>query len=352
MSAHELLVQAASKNAELLHGLNQTQYATSALRQSKAYLSDLDREIQQCDQQIKPLEAKTRSERADHKKYEESTMRRFLYRAGGKKERWTEKASKEEREYVEALNAETQAKSRLEEWNKNREIARQSHAELQTVANTHNKLQAELDALYNSIFAGPSPEFPGEDQKEWTFREARDIFDGAKQRHEAEIQAARCLQEAEVFMRVALESMADARMNSRMDMWGGGGLTDMMERDALHRAQDATDKVHMLVSQAQRISPGTQGLGPIHIAHGHLTEIFFDNIFSDMNMHDNIKRSQAQCENEAMRLRQLIAATKDKSDYLGMEAGQAFNRLEIARRELQQIRQATFERLAQPPAYE
>lgn len=352
MSAQDRLLRAATKNAELLHGLSQTEYATSALRQSQAYLDDLDHEIKQCDRQIISLNARTRAEHGDHKRYAESTMRRMLYRASGKKERWQEKASKEEREYVEALNEENQAKSRRDEWSKNRDIARQSHTELEQVASTYTSLQGELDALYHSIFAGPSPDYPGEDQKEWAFREARDIFNAAKQRHEAEMQALHCLREADKFMRVGLESLADARGHSQMDMFGGGALTDMMERDALSKAQSATDKVHMLVSQAQRLSPDTQGLGHMDIAQGHMTDIFFDNIFSDMAMHDDIKRSQAQCETQARRLQELVVAAKSKSENLGVQASQAFDRLEAARRELQQIRQETFERFAQPPAYE
>lgn len=207
--------------------------------------------------------------------------------------------------------------------------------------------------MYNSIFAGPSPDFPGEDQKEWAFREARDAFNTVKQRHEAEVQAVKCLQEADTFMHVAVESMADARDSSRMDMFGGGRLSDMLERDALNKAQNATDKVRMLVAQAQRISPETQGLGQINIAQGHVMgDIFFDNIFSDMAMHDRIKDSQAQCQAEAQRLKQLIVATKAKSDHLGAEASQAMDRLEYTRRDLQQFRQDTFQRLAQPPAYD
>ena len=352
MSTQDILFQAAGKNAELLNGLSQTEYAKSALSQSQAYLKDLDHEVRQCNKQVSILSAKTRSEHADHKKYEESVMRRFLYRAGGKKERWAEKASKEEREYVEALNAEIQAKSRRDEWVKNRDMERQKCAELQQIAYTHDQLQVELDALYNSIFGGPTPDVPGEDQKEWALREARDNFNTVKQHHEAEMQAFKCLQEANSFMHKAMESLADARMHSRMDMFGGGRLTDMMERDALHRAENATDKVRMLVSQAQRISPETQGLGQIEIAHGHMTDVYFDNIFSDMAMHDDIKRSQAQCDNEARRLQALTSAAKMKSESLGMEAGQALQRLEYARRELQQVRQEAFERLAQPPAYD
>lgn len=273
-----------------------------------------------------------------------------MHRAVGKKQQFAEKASKEEREYVKALAAENQAKSRLGEWIKNRDEARKHHATLENTDRIHKSLQAELDALYNSIFAGPSPEFPGEDQKEFAMREAKDAFNTAKQRHEAELQAVKCLQDAERFMTQALQSLDNARSASRMDMFGGGTLSDMMERDALTKAQNATDKVKMLVQQAQRLSPDIQDLGNIDISHGHvMSDIMFDNIFSDMAQHDRIKDSQAQAQREAQTLRGAFLKAQQRSKQLQQEATVALTRLEISRRELQQIRQDTFERVAQPP---
>ena len=352
MSVQERLVQASLRNTEILQGLNETQYAASSLKQSEAYLCDLDREIEQCDSQIKDLALKTRAEHKDHKKYEESTFRRFFYRAGGKKESFAEKASKEEREYVEALNAEVKAKSRRDEWSFNREIAKIRHAELEKANQTHLKLQAELDALYNSIFSGPTPEFPMEDQKEWAYRQACDTFATLEHRHEAEKQALHCLLEANKFMIETLHELAEACTYSRMDMWGGGTLTDMMERDALHIARNAADKVNMLVSQAQRISPETQGLGKLQIAHGHGADIWFDNIFSDMAMHDDIKSSQAQCEYESRNLRDSVERARSRETLLSVQAGEALQRLEWTRMELQQVRQEAFQRVAGPPSYD
>ena len=207
--------------------------------------------------------------------------------------------------------------------------------------------------MYSHLFSGPTPDVPGEDQKEWAFREARDVFTGAKQRHDAEQQALKCLIEADKFMRGALHSLAEARDHSTMDLWGGGTITDMMERNALSQAKNATDKVGMLVSQAQRLSPDIQGLGQMHIAQGHLSDVYFDNIFSDMAMHDEIKKSQAQCEREARNLRQLVEGTRQKEAYFRGEAGQAQERLEWARRELQRVRQEAFQRfVAPPPGYD
>ena len=111
MSTQERLLQAVTKNAEILQALSQTEYARPALKRSSALLRHLDHEIQICDQLIEKSEAKTSKEIGDYKKYEKSTKRRFFYCASGKKEKFEERASKEEREYIEARDAERQAKS-------------------------------------------------------------------------------------------------------------------------------------------------------------------------------------------------------------------------------------------------
>ncbi|KAI4288877.1 MAG: hypothetical protein L6R35_001857 [Caloplaca aegaea] len=353
MSTQELLIQAASKNAELLQGLNDTAYASSAIQQSQAYLSDIDRETKDCDAQVRSLESKTKTKLADHKKYAESTARRFMHRAVGKKEKFAEKVSKEEREYVEALAEENQAKSRRGEWVKNRDEARKHHAELEGINSTHRRLQAELDALYDSIFAGPTPEFADEDQKEWALRQASDALNDAKRRHEAEAQAVKCLHDADRFMNEALRAFDDARNYSRVDMFGGGTLTDIMERRALSRAQSAADKVKMMVAEAQRLVSDIQDLGNIDIPHGHImSDIIFDNIFTDMAQHDRIKNSQAQAQREARNLKDLLGRTQQRSGHLLQEANAASARLETSRKELQQIRQDTFERVARPPTHD
>lgn len=353
MSNQDRLMAAAARNTELLRGLSETEHAPSALRQSQAYLTDLEREIQESKDILKKLASKTQQEKSEHESFQKSTMRRFAYRAGGKKEKFEKKASKEEREYFEAINEEHQARSRLQQWRAAWDIAFKDHQQLEKTAKCHQELQDELDALYNEVFAGFTPDFPGEDEKESAFNEARERFSVAKQRHVAETQALQCMLDADTFMTQALKDLDDARGYSRADMFGGGTMMDMMERDALSKAQNATDKVKMLVAQAQRLSPETRGLGQIDIAQGHmLSDVVFDNVFSDMAMHDRIKASQGQCVKEAQGLKRGVRETRGREGVLGEEAREAFERVESARRDLQEIRKEFFEGVPKLPSYD
>ena len=88
-------------------------------------------------------------------------------------------------------------------------------------------------------------------------------------------------------------------------------MADMMERNALVNAQGNASQVEMLVSQATRASPQVQPIGRIDIARGSvafsscflllisasyflsslISDVFFDNIFTDMAFHSNYRFS-------------------------------------------------------------
>ena len=79
------LAQAASKNGELLSTLAQTDHAAPSLKQSSAYISDLETQIAALDKELKKLHETTEDERKDHLKYRDSTVKRFAHRLGGTK---------------------------------------------------------------------------------------------------------------------------------------------------------------------------------------------------------------------------------------------------------------------------
>lgn len=106
------IASSVEQNNRLLKTLSETDYAPPALAQQSVYISSLQKELSELDKRIKHLETITKTELNDHEKYRDSTMKRFTYRLGGKKgqAKFEAKASKEEREYFEAVQAEKAAK--------------------------------------------------------------------------------------------------------------------------------------------------------------------------------------------------------------------------------------------------
>lgn len=169
-----------------------------------------------------------------------------------------------------------------------------------------------------------------------------------------ETQAESILLDAQKFMERALQDLASARDASGMDIWGvGGSFADMAERSSLSSAQNHASQVEMLVSQAKRTQPKVGNIGPMKIAGGHvMSDIIFDNIFSDMAMHDEIKQSQFQVQNAAKKLDAEVQAARQREGGIKTELEGAARRLEEARKKLEGVRRETFNKVAGGlPAY-
>lgn len=344
---------AAGRNRDLLNALAQTDHALPALEQQQRYIADLQNELANVQKQLNELDRVRQKELKEHESYRDSVMKRFAFKVSGKKDKFEQRAAKEEREYFDVLQQQHQAtemKKSIETMLA--EAARVKTGLEQDVAR-HNQAQRDLDGLYDSIFKGPTPEFPEEDAKERELTETLQQYHDARSKAETEGQAVKILQDAQASMRNALRSMQEALAYSTRDMWGGGSFTDMLERNALSQAEARVTYARMLVDQARRFSPSVNQLPRINIAQGSLmSDVFFDNIFTDMMFHQKIEQSTAEVERCAMVLdRELqAAANRQREVAVGMDA--KVKRLEECRAVLQKIREGVFDRLGEaPPAY-
>lgn len=347
MSVESKIQAAASQNSHLLSILSETDYAPPALGQHKRYIADLEGEIQKLDRSIKSLETKRAQELKDHEKYRDSTMKRFAYKVSRRTEKFEAKASKEEREYFDVLQEEHRAKESRKDLGQRLDEANSARSNLEGVAGRHNQAQQELDALYDSIFEGPTPGFPEEDERERSAGDALSRYHNLRTQTEAEGQSVQILGQAQRKMKAAMASMQDALSASRMDMFGGGTMSDMMERSALSKAETLYAQCQTDIAQAQRMSPAVQPLPPVNIAQGSLmSDVFFDNIFTDMAFHDKIKQSMVELQRAAAALDQQADLARQRHDGSSKELSQLSRSLEDSRVALQKARELAFERVA------
>lgn len=339
----------APRSEELLAALQQTDYAEAALKQQDLYVQDLRKELADLDWHIERYEVKTNIEKKEFEQYRDSTMKRFAYKIGGQKEKFKSRTEKEEREYYEALEKERSAKDRRESLERALNEAVPVLEHYRTESNNHTAAQSELDNLYNMVFGGPTPSYPHEDQSEWRFTQARETFNNIEQQHRAIQQAVDIFGQARKHINTAALHMSEARGASQWDVLGGGAFADMAERNALGRAQSEVLQVENLISQAQRLHP--IDMIRVDIAHGHIGDVLFDNILSDLAMHDEIKRSQAQVVEAQKSIDQQLCMLQQElaSHQPELDAKQAA--LTNARRELQGIRADIFKQVGSPPAY-
>ncbi|KAK6954809.1 hypothetical protein Daesc_004778 [Daldinia eschscholtzii] len=355
----------APRNSELLAILSETDHAQPALEQQKRYIDDLNKELSTIQKRISQLDKQRAKEFKEHKKYRDSVMKRFAYRVSGKTEKFAAKAEKEEKEYFAVLQQEKQAKE-MEEYLRNmRSKALEAQSDLEAELSRHMEAQQQLDSLYNSIFQGPTPAFPDEDRLEENAGNALQSYQNARTIVETEQHVVHLLTQAQERVYKALTYTEEALSHSRMDMFGGGTFSDMMERNALDKAESQIGQMLSLVRQAQRASQKVQDLPAVGIAQGNLlSDVFFDNIFSDMAFHDKIKDSRASLDRARDSLRNQLALAKSRHQEAVQELVVHAESLKRAREELQNTRQAIFESVAnghtddaaftmdQPPPYQ
>lgn len=337
---------AASRNQELLAILQQTDHAKPALEHQKQYIADLTKDLSEAQNRVSALERQREKELKDHEKYRDSVMKRFAYKVARKTDKFEAKASKEEQEYLQALQESHRAEGQEERIATMREEALAVQSDLEKEVARHNQAQQDLDRLYNSIFEGPTPSFPEEDATERDTQSAEQACNHARKRLECEQQAANLLNQAAARLNSALSHIEDALDHSRMDMFGGGSFSDFMERDALHNAESQVKQMEMLVMQAQRYSDSVQTLPPVHISQGSLIgDVLFDNIFSDMEFHDKIKASREELRRCRSVLRSQVQAARARVQECQAEMDRLSEVLSGARAALQKARERIFDRI-------
>ena len=342
---------AAARNTELLATLKQTDYALPALAQHNAHIAELEREIKSLEKQIAKLETNRKDEHKEHVKYRDSVMKRFAYKVARKTERFEEKASKEERDYFEALQAEQNAKETRGSLAHQLSQAHEIRQQLEATAAQHRQAQKDLDTLYDGIFQGHTPGFPEEDLCEKESEVALSTYHVTRMQVQAEDQVVKTLGLAVVKMKAAMTHLDDARHHSRMDMFGGGTLSDMMERSALQKGEQCSMEAQMLIMQAQKLSPHVKDVPRPTIAQGNLmSDVFFDNLYSDMAFHDKIRQSQVDVQQCAKRMAEETEQAKLRLEQLNAKLHGEEKRLEQARAALQKAREDAFAGTT-PPSY-
>ncbi|KAF2013991.1 hypothetical protein BU24DRAFT_250544 [Aaosphaeria arxii CBS 175.79] len=348
MSELEQKIQAASeRNSQLLSGLAENDFAPQKLYQQINYIADLDTQIVKSEKEVHVLKMRTSADLEQHKKYSESTFRRFAHIASGRKGRFEEKAAKEEKDYYDAMMAQKTAEDGLAYARQLRAEAEIERNKVETQAQRHDTLQHELDELYNSIFAGFTPGMPEEDAKESAVAAAQQTCARFSEALERERQVVRILNECKLKLQIITNELSDARNSSRGDLFGGDTLFSMMKLNALQRANNLVSQLVMLQDQLRNVKPDIGNLGPINIDTGSIwSDVVFDNIFTDMEMHAQIKQNQEQVAKSTTIHNRLMDEAAVRVNERNEELQRASRELQTARQELQIARQEVFIKVA------
>ncbi|KAK7045416.1 hypothetical protein VNI00_007669 [Paramarasmius palmivorus] len=337
----------AQYHAELIKSLDEMQYAPSALTQQTTYLEDLEKQLKSAKERVEKLSHVTKKERKDHEKMRDSTARKLAARISGKKEKFEAKKEKEEREYVEALENEMRERGNLKMIESMIEEGKRVKDDLSAKSLALHQVQQELDTLYENIFGGPTQEFPRDDQLESQLKSAQETYNRIQAHMNTQSQAVNLLGQADKAMASCLQSMSTALGYSSWDVFGGGGLADMMERSALGEASAAAYRAQILVDQARRTSPDVQPVGPIRVHDISLFgDVFFDNVYSDIVAHQKMEANRNELISMHQRVKRELRAATARCERIGPDLVEAAEVLSQCRQDLAQFRKDTFNRVS------
>ncbi|KAJ6492936.1 hypothetical protein C8R47DRAFT_1044436 [Mycena vitilis] len=351
MSATDAVLQNAAYHARLLASISELDYVPSALKQQDSLIASLQGEAAGLTRQIKALESKTSKERKEHEALRDSTTRRFAAKLTGRKEKFEAKASKEEREYVEALEKEMQHKRQLATIETMIAEAQAVRFDLNEKFKRYEQTKKDLAQLYSRVFDGPTQAYPEDDNLEYQLGQAQQRYNEIQGFLNRESQAVNLLQSAHAALQQCSHKMQEARDYSQWDMWGGGAcssrMSDMMERNALSAAEGHSMQAATCVQQAMIASPQVRPIGDIQIAHGSImSDVLFDNIFTDMAFHDKIKKSAQNVEAVMFNLKNELQAGRARAGAIGADLSAAADALTRARGALDTFRRNVFDSLS------
>lgn len=290
-----------------------------------------------------------------HKKYRDSVTKRFTYRLTNMKAKFDAKAMKEEREYNGALEAQHKAEERKNLLQDKVHEAVKERSRLEAAAKTHDETHKQIDALYESIFAGPTPGFQTEDDREQNYYNALREHEVVKTAVASKKRAVQHLNRASSALKQAQSRNRRAQEEAKhgLVLALSGAFSFLKEAD------------HYATLTLVHADQAMEGLQPLDFNSVEAKTLLQSRIKAASIERGLVSSKQAMLERSAEAeqklseaeeaLDTLVNAAKQKERAAREEVRGTARTLEDARQALQQIRQAAFEQVvgfgAAPPAY-
>ncbi|KAG6889689.1 hypothetical protein C0995_015437 [Termitomyces sp. Mi166 len=235
----------AAYHARLISAISELDYVPSALKHQTSYVDDLQTRLKQSEAQLKKLSEMTNKERKEHEYLRDSTARRLAHKLTGRKDQFQAMVTKEEREYVEALEKELAERDTYNLLVSMAEEAKREKADLAEKVVRYEALKKELADLYMQVF----DEYPEDDRLEYQVQSTQALHDQIQDTLNAECRVCEILAHADRTMNACEAQVKEALTHSQ-------------------RAQALAKQTESLCKQARNVSPFVESIGPLKIAQG------------------------------------------------------------------------------------
>jgi hypothetical protein len=228
------ILDSASENSTLLVKLSSTSEAPGLLAGHEKHLAALKDALSEHTGILEKLREDAVSKFKRHKKFRDSTTRRFIFRATNMPAKFDAKAMKEERHYFDLLNTQSKAEKRRLALQQAYDEAVKARKPLETAVKVHAETHARIDGLYEKLFAGPTPGFPTEDERENSFYIARGKNEATKEAIRAARRARIILAASQVHITGAQNSLRIADQQAVDSVFFLDGALILMRRGSVN----------------------------------------------------------------------------------------------------------------------
>jgi len=251
----------------------------------------------------------------------------------------------EEQEYFTALASKSRAEERRNVLQKDLDEAVKAQVPLEKAANEHGQAHARIDVLYEQLFAGPTPGFPGEDKRETRFYTARSKNEEVKAKITKARRAIRLMKMAAKNVESAGRFVRQARseVNNSIIFFDEAVYSLTLANEHVYYALSNTGKAEAVL---EPLDEELKEQKKRAIAALHQAKIDVETLSSRTKILAAIEMVQPKLDDATAKLNEFIEMTKAREKGGLEEIKNTARQLEDSRQELQEIRQQIFEEVA------
>lgn len=336
----------ASRITTLLQTLSKHAHAKPDLQKQSDLVVELENELHAIRRRLPELIQQAHPPRGSRRKYRDSVVRRFAHKLSGRADAFEKKTAAEEKDTLDGFQEVIEHKERKGRLEKELEDARRTEMRLERAVGKYTLAQGELEAIYDTIFSGPTPQYPEEDVLELAAEEVLREYDQKRQRQEKEQEALQHLQGASRRMENTMRTLAEISTYREPDWVGGVAvISQAMDGHQLALAQKEWQAVLVLHAQARKASNKVGPMPNVKInAQAIVASMAY---YGGLNRQVGLERSEHEMVRAAEELKTLVQSAKRRVEEGGEVMREVSGRLEAARSALQDMRTGIFMRVAQ-----
>lgn len=335
----------ASENSMLLVKLGQTHEAPSILRAHLTHLQHLKDENEEQDKSLAELTETTETQFKVHSKLRDSNIRRFFYRTTRMLGKFEAKQMKVEREYFSALSKQSKAEERQRSLKRDLDEAETTQGSLEAAAKEHDGIHAQIDELYESLFAGPTPGFPYEDSRESGFNNARRKNDQTKANIIAARRAIRHMNQATANLNRAENYMRYAESDANNSIFFFDEALALL-RHSNNYISNATSSVSRAEEQLRPLPREMNDVRAAIMTNLKAAQLETNARYDHDSIASAITNAQEKVSAAKQRLEELGEQVKAREAVGLVKIRDTARSMEDTRQALQEIRQGIFEEVA------